>query len=64
MTIQDEINHELDMLMKTLDEWAELCLDCDHAYKRKSDADMLYCRLRKRECLKKKVKARAERKEE
>lgn len=51
--IQDEIDHELDMFMETLDEWAELCLDCKHAYRRKSDADMLFCRLRKRKCPKK-----------
>ena len=63
MTIQDEINHELDMFMETLDEWVSLCLDCKHAYKRKSDDDMLYCRLRKRKCPKKKLKV-AEREEE
>lgn len=56
MSVHDEINHELDMLMETLDEWVLLCLDCEHAYKRKSDADMLFCRLRKRKCPKKKPK--------
>ena len=56
MTVQDEINHELDLFMETLEEWFELCLDCKHAYKRKNDADMLFCRLRKRKCPYKKQK--------
>ena len=56
MNVHEEIEHELDLLMETLDEWVELCLDCKHAYKKKSDADMLFCRLRKRECPYKKKK--------
>ncbi len=30
-----------------LESWAKKCLNCKHAYKRKDDADMIYCRLRK-----------------
>ena len=63
MSVHDEINHELDMLMETIDEWVLLCLDCKHAYKKKSDADMLFCRLRKRKCPYK-MKKQFEREEE
>lgn len=63
MNVHEEIEHELDLFMETLDEWIELCLDCKHAYRRKSDADMLFCRLRKRKCPYKKQK-QIERKDE
>ena len=56
MNVHEEIDRELDLFMETLDEWAELCLDCKHAYQRKNDADTLWCRLRKRKCPYKKQK--------
>ena len=30
-----------------LEDWAKKCLSCIHCYKKKDDADYLYCRLKK-----------------
>ena len=32
------------------DDWYEKCVLCRHCYRRKDDAETVYCRLRKGEC--------------
>ena len=50
MTVHERIERELDMFEAVQKQWLEWCLDCKHAYKKKNDADTLWCRLRKRKC--------------
>lgn len=44
------IEEALDQLEETQKQWLEWCLECKHAYRKKNDADTLWCRLRKRKC--------------
>lgn len=42
---------EMEFEEKSADElWIEKCLVCKHAYRKIDDDDILYCRLRKKEC--------------
>ena len=50
--------------MSEFEKWYRFCMICPHSYKRKDDADTIYCRLRKRQCIHKKEIEDAERKEE
>jgi len=34
-------------MIEDLEDWAKKCLSCIHCYKKKDDADYLYCRLKK-----------------
>ncbi len=47
-----------------IEKWYRFCMICPHSYKRKDDADTVYCRLRKSQCIHKKEIDDAERKEE
>lgn len=44
------IDEALDEFEAENERWLEWCLDCKHAYRKKADADTLWCRLRKRKC--------------
>lgn len=36
--------------MSNTEEWVKKCLSCKHCYRRKDDADTLYCRCRNGQC--------------
>lgn len=44
------IEEALDEFESAQEQWVEWCLNCKHAYRRKNDADTLWCRLRTRKC--------------
>lgn len=33
-------------MTEDLEDWAKKCMSCIHCYKKRNDADYLYCRLR------------------
>ena len=37
--------------MNDFEKWYQFCMICIHSYKRKDDADTIYCHLRKRDCI-------------
>ena len=37
-------------MTEDLEDWAKKCMSCIHSYKKKDDADYLYCRLKKNIC--------------
>ena len=50
MNVHEAIERKLDMFEAVQEQWLEWCLECKHAYRKKGDADNLWCRLRKRQC--------------
>lgn len=50
--------------MSEFEKWYQFCMICPHSYKRKDDADTVYCRLKKNVCPHKDEIEEAERKKE
>lgn len=50
--------------MNEREKWYRYCMICEHSYIRKDDADTIYCRLRKRDCIHRDEIETAEREEE